>query len=154
MLPFFGIRMKTDLFQPCGHCWVFQICWHIECSTFTASSFRIRSSSAGIPSPPLEIVLWHDLHSIKFIHCKCSISASLFNCCIPLYDNLHVTPPLLTDVYHLSLTLLQRKRQYILAQSFGYLCECSYKRKSLKCIFWAAMYKYLKSKQKLPKHLL
>ena len=27
--------------QPCGHYWVFQICWHIECSTFTASSFRI-----------------------------------------------------------------------------------------------------------------
>ena len=23
--------MKTDLFQSCGHCWVFQICWHIEC---------------------------------------------------------------------------------------------------------------------------
>ena len=38
---FFGIGMKTDLFQSCGHCWVFQICWHIECSTFTASSFRI-----------------------------------------------------------------------------------------------------------------
>ena len=36
-LPFFGIEMKTDLFQSCGHCWVFQICWHIECSTFTAS---------------------------------------------------------------------------------------------------------------------
>ena len=33
-LPFFGIRMKTDLSQSCGHCWVFQICWHIECSTF------------------------------------------------------------------------------------------------------------------------
>ena len=31
--------MKTDLFQSCGHCWVFQICWHIECSTLTASSF-------------------------------------------------------------------------------------------------------------------
>ena len=30
---------KTDLFQSCGHCWVFQICWHIECSTFTASNF-------------------------------------------------------------------------------------------------------------------
>ena len=29
-LPFFGIRMKTDLFQSCGHCWDFQICWHIE----------------------------------------------------------------------------------------------------------------------------
>ena len=40
-LPFFGNGMKTDLFQSCGHCWVFQICWHIEWSTFTASSFRI-----------------------------------------------------------------------------------------------------------------
>ena len=29
-LPFFGIVMKTNLFQSCGHCWVFQICWHIE----------------------------------------------------------------------------------------------------------------------------
>ena len=33
-LPFFGIWMKTDLFQSCDHCWVFQICWHIECNTF------------------------------------------------------------------------------------------------------------------------
>ena len=33
-LPFFGIGMKTDLFQSCGHCWFFQICWHIERSTF------------------------------------------------------------------------------------------------------------------------
>ena len=51
-VPFFGIGMKTDLFQSCGHCWVFQICWHIECSSFTASSFRIWNRSAGIPSPP------------------------------------------------------------------------------------------------------
>ena len=28
-LPFFGIGMKMDLFQSCGHCWLFQICWHI-----------------------------------------------------------------------------------------------------------------------------
>ena len=47
--------MKTDLFQSCGHCWGFQICWHIECSTFTASSFRIWKSSTGIPSPPLAL---------------------------------------------------------------------------------------------------
>ena len=56
-LPFFGMGMKTDLFQSCGHCWVFQICWHIECSTFTASSFRIWSSSAGILSPPLALFI-------------------------------------------------------------------------------------------------
>ena len=54
-LPFFGIGMKTDLFQSCGHCWVFQICWHIECNTFIASSFRIWNSSTGIPSPPLAL---------------------------------------------------------------------------------------------------
>ena len=47
--------MKTDLFQSGGHCWVFQFCWHIKCSTFTASSFRIWNSSAGIPSPPLAL---------------------------------------------------------------------------------------------------
>ena len=49
--------MKTDLFQSYGHCWVFQICWHIECSTSTASSFRISSSSTGIPSPPLALFI-------------------------------------------------------------------------------------------------
>ena len=49
--------MKTDLFQSCGHCWVFQICWHIECSTFTASCFRIWKSSTGIPSPPVALFI-------------------------------------------------------------------------------------------------
>ena len=53
--PFFGIGMKIVLFQSCGHCWVFQICWHMECSTFTASSFRIWNSSTGIASPPLAL---------------------------------------------------------------------------------------------------
>ena len=47
--------MKTDLFQSCGHCWVFPICWHIECSTWTASSFRVWNSSTGTPSPPLAL---------------------------------------------------------------------------------------------------
>jgi len=54
---FFGIAFpwdwnETDLFQSCGHCWVFQI----ECSTLTASSFRIWDSSAGIPL--LQLVLF------------------------------------------------------------------------------------------------
>ena len=38
-----------------SHCWIFQICWHIECRTFTGSSFRIWNSSTGIPSPPLAL---------------------------------------------------------------------------------------------------
>ena len=49
--------MKTDLFQSCGHCWVFQICWHVEGSTFPASSFRIWNSSIEMPSPPLALFL-------------------------------------------------------------------------------------------------
>ena len=44
--------MKTHLFQTYNHCWDFQICWHIECSTFIALSFRIWNSSTRIPSPP------------------------------------------------------------------------------------------------------
>ena len=54
-MPFFGIGMKTDLFQSCGHCWVFQICWSYWVQHFTASSFRIWNSSTGIPSPPLAL---------------------------------------------------------------------------------------------------
>ena len=49
----FGTGMKTYLFQSCGHCWGFQFCWHIECSTLTASSVGIWNSSAGIQRPPL-----------------------------------------------------------------------------------------------------
>ena len=45
---FFGIAFLWDWNENCPFpvlwpllsCWVFQICWHVECSTFTASSFR------------------------------------------------------------------------------------------------------------------
>ena len=47
--------MKTYFFQSCDHCWVFQIWWHIECSTLTALSFRIWNSPAGLLSPPLAL---------------------------------------------------------------------------------------------------
>ena len=55
---FFGIAFLWDWnenwsFQSCDHCWVFQICWYIDCSTFTASSFRSWNSSNGILSLPL-----------------------------------------------------------------------------------------------------
>ena len=59
---FFGIAFLWDwnenwLFQACGHWCIFKICWHIECSTFTASSFRIWNSSTGIPSAPLALFI-------------------------------------------------------------------------------------------------
>ena len=58
-LPFFGIWMKTDLFLSCGH-WIIQICWHIECSTFTASSLRTERAK------------WNYIISSSFVHSDAS----------------------------------------------------------------------------------
>ena len=60
VLDFFGITFLWDWnenwsFKSCGHCWFFQVCWNIECSTFTASSFKIWNSSTGISSSPLAL---------------------------------------------------------------------------------------------------
>ena len=56
---FFGIALwdwnENWLFPVLWPLWVFQICWHIECSTLTASSLSIWNSSAGIPSLPLAL---------------------------------------------------------------------------------------------------
>ena len=59
---FFGTDFLWDWnenwpFPVLGHCWVFQNCWHVECSTFIASSFRIWNSSTGIQSPPLALFI-------------------------------------------------------------------------------------------------
>jgi len=56
-IAFFKIVMNVIFFQFCVHGWVFQKCWCIECSTFTASPFRIWNSSDGIPSPPLTLFI-------------------------------------------------------------------------------------------------
>ena len=60
---FFGIALLWNWNKN----WLFQVfLWlllnfsnflHIECSTLTASSFRIWNSSAGIPSPPLALFI-------------------------------------------------------------------------------------------------
>ena len=49
-----GLEWKLTFSSPVATA-VFQICWHIECSTSTASSFRIWNSSTGIPTPPLAL---------------------------------------------------------------------------------------------------
>ena len=69
--------MKTDLFQSCVHCWVFQIYWHTECSTFTASSFRIWNSWAGIPSLPLALFVVMLLKANWTLHSRVSGSTWL-----------------------------------------------------------------------------
>ena len=57
---FFGIAFLWDWNEnwPFPVLWPllsFPNLWHIECSTFTASSFRIWNSTTGIPSPPLAL---------------------------------------------------------------------------------------------------
>ena len=52
---FLWVGMENDPFQCCGHWCVFHICWHIDCSSLTESSFVIWNSSAGILSPPLAL---------------------------------------------------------------------------------------------------
>ena len=47
-----GLEWKLTFSSPVATA---EFCWHIECSTFTASSFRIWNNSTGIPSPPLAL---------------------------------------------------------------------------------------------------
>ena len=72
VLPFLGIGVKVGLFQSCDHCWVFQICWHNECKTLMASSFRDLNSSAGISShlPALLTVVLLKPHLAAFQNVK------------------------------------------------------------------------------------
>ena len=50
-LLFFRIGMKTDLFQCCDHCWVFQICFHSECSTFIARLLGFEIAQLEVHHP-------------------------------------------------------------------------------------------------------
>ena len=48
-LPFFGIGMKTDIFQSCGNCWVFQICWF---------DLYVENPKYSIKKKPVRINKW------------------------------------------------------------------------------------------------
>ena len=49
-----GLEWKLTFSSPLTMA-VFQICWHIESSNLTVSSFKIWNSSSGIPIPPLPL---------------------------------------------------------------------------------------------------
>ena len=75
--PLLGIGMRIALLQSFGHCWFFQICWHIECNTLIAPSFRVLNSSTGISlhSLALFIVVLPKAHLTP--HSRMSGSGSL-----------------------------------------------------------------------------
>ena len=72
---FFGIIFLWDWsenwpFPVSGHCCIFQIFWHFDCSTFTASSFMIWNSTTGIPSPPLALFVVSLLKAHLTLHSR------------------------------------------------------------------------------------
>ena len=54
-----ALEWKLTFSSPCGQCRGFQICWYMECSILTASSFRILNNSPGIWSPPQKELFTH-----------------------------------------------------------------------------------------------
>ena len=66
VIVFLGTGMKTDLFKSYGYCWVSQICWHTECTTFTATNKA--SGGDGIPVELFQI-LKND--AVKVLHSVC-----------------------------------------------------------------------------------
>ena len=74
---FFGIAFLWDWNEnwPFPVLWPllnFQICWHIECSTLTVSSFRIWNSSTEIPSAPLALFVVMHLKANLTSHSRMS----------------------------------------------------------------------------------
>ena len=105
--------MKTDLFQSCGHCWVFQMCWHIECSTFTASSFRIWNSSTGIPSPP---DCWLEIKRCLLLRRKAmrNLDSVLKSRDVTLLTKVHLVKAMAFPVGHVQMWELNHKEGWVL----------------------------------------
>ena len=93
------------LWPPQAKSWGFQFCWHIECCIFTASSFSIWNSSAGIPSPPLApqpTILpfcisfsWYWFWSLPPIQCHKHLSIVLQALCLSdLFPWIYLSLPL------------------------------------------------------------
>ena len=76
--------------------WIFHICCHIECKTFTASSFGIWKSSAGIPSPPLALFVVMILKAHLSSHSRMSGSRWVTT---PLCSSLHEIVPLVSPIF-------------------------------------------------------
>ena len=81
------IGMKTELFQSCGHCWVFQICWHTECSKFNSNDHYIYY--CGQESLGRNVVLRVN----KRVWNAVAAAAKLLQLCPTLCDPIDGRPP-------------------------------------------------------------
>ena len=92
---------NENCFQSYGHCWVFQIFWHTECSTLTTSSFRIWTSSNGKCPLALFIVMLPKAHLTS--HSRMSGSRWMTT---PLWLSGSLRPFLYSSVYFCHLFLI------------------------------------------------
>ena len=85
VLPFWKIGIKVDFFQSCGHFWFFQICWHNECSTLIASSFRILTPA---------LLEFHHLRYLNWQQCFLRLTRIHILGCLALgeWQHLHGFP--------------------------------------------------------------
>ena len=108
--------MKTELFHSCSHCWVFQICWHIDAALYhDLKPFRNWNSSAGITSSSLTlfIVMLPKAHltsdsrmpGSRWVIIPLLLSVSLRFCCIILPCILMTNHLLLLGPYNFCLLL-------------------------------------------------
>ena len=79
-LPFLGIGMKTDLFQSCGHCWVFQIPKWIPWPNDWPSVLVTHSNEPSLAWPRMNPVLKSKTGLLLY---RCILlSCLLFHCTI------------------------------------------------------------------------
>ena len=117
-----GFEWKLTLSSPVVTT-VFQICWHIECNTLTASSFRIWNSSAGISSPPLALFAVCFLR-LTWLHTQGWLDFTLW---------LQVTDDTIMVIWVIMITSIQNEITIPLTLSYGlFLWRWKF---ILKCIF-------------------
>ena len=105
---------------------LFQFCWHIECSTLIASTFRLLNSSVGIPSPPIVLLAilllrptWR--HTLECL----ALSEWRHHCGYPGHENLFCTVLCILVTSFWSLLLLLGITVSVLY--CAYLCmKCSF----------------------------
>ena len=68
-----GSEWKLTFSGPVATAEFSKFCWYIECSTFTASSFRIWNSSTEIPSPPLALFIVMLPKAHFTLHSRCLV---------------------------------------------------------------------------------
>ena len=167
-----GLEWKLTFSSPVAAAEFSKLSWHVECSTFTASSFRIWKSSTGIPSPPPVLFVWcflrptwlhipgclvlgkwshhHDYLGLEDLFCTvfCVFLPSLLNilCLLgPYYFCPLLSPSLQWNVPLVSLIILKRSLVFPILLFSSISLHWSLRKAflSLLAILWNSAFKWV-----------